>query len=607
MRCFLFFLPLALLAQSKGDWPLYGHDARGQRHSPLTQIKPANVSKLKKVWTIHTGGTSSEATPVVINGVLYLTSPTGVMAIAPETGNTVWKYETQGATRRGVVYWPGDKQLHPRVYSGAGDGKLVAIDVETGKPAPGFGKEGFVDLKEGVADDVPNARFSLASPPSIFKDILITGGNNNEPGPAIGAYGDIRGWDARSGKLLWTFHSVPRPGEPGHETWRETDWKNRSGTNTWGFMTVDVERGLVFVPLGSPTSDFYGADRVGDGLYGNSLVALDAATGKVKWFHQLVHHDLWDYDLAAAPAIIDIAPRGPNGRGNPRRAVAQVTKMGTLFLFDELTGEAIYGMEERPVAQSIVPGEATAKTQPFPLKPPPLAKVSISKDDLYNKSPEHAAYCKKLWEDNQMTTQGPFTPWPLTGNAITFPSTLGGGNWNGITFDPKLGYIITNVMNLGQWGHMEKRGDTYVRNNAFGVPHARFWNPDSKIPCQNPPFGELVAVNANTGEIAWKVPLGVTEELEKLGVKDTGALNLGGSISTAAGLVFIAATTDARIRAFETGTGKELWSAQLDVPAYATPVTFLGKNGKQYLVIVQGGGSFFQSPTGDSVTAFALQ
>jgi glucose dehydrogenase len=607
MRAFLLLLPGLLFAQSRGDWPLYGRDPGGQRHSPLKQITPANVAKLKKAWTIHTGGTGSEATPLVIGGVLYVASPTGILAIAPQTGNVVWKYETQGATRRGVVYWPGDKQMHPRVYSGAGDGKLVAIDVETGKPAPGFGNEGFVDLKAGVADGVPNARFSLASPPSIYKDILITGGNNNEPGPAVGAYGDIRGWDARTGKLLWTFHSVPRPGEPGHETWRGNDWKNRSGTNTWGFMTVDVERGLVFVPLGSPTADFYGADRVGDGLYGNSLVALDAATGKVKWFHQLVHHDLWDYDLAAAPAIIDINPRGSNGNARRRRAVAQVTKMGTLFLFDEMTGEPIYGMEERPVAQSIVPGEVTAKTQPFPLKPPPLAKVSISKDDLYNKSPDHAAYCQKLWEDNQMATQGPFTPWPLTGNAITFPSTLGGGNWNGVTFDPKLGYIITNVMNLGQWGHMEKRGDTYVRNNAFGVPHARFWNPDSKIPCQNPPFGELVAVNANTGEIAWKVPLGVTGELEKLGVKDTGALNLGGSISTAAGLVFIAATTDARIRAFETRTGKELWSAKLDVPAYATPVTFLGKDGKQYVVIVQGGGSFFQSPTGDSITAFTLQ
>jgi quinoprotein glucose dehydrogenase len=206
-----------------------------------------------------------------------------------------------------------------------------------------------------------------------------------------------------------------------------------------------------------------------------------------------------------------------------------------------------------------------------------------------------------------MSTQGAFTPWPLTGNAVTFPSTIGGGNWNGITYDPKLGLIVTNVMNLGQWGHMEKKGDTYVRANAFNVPHARFWNPETHIPCQNPPFGELVAVNANTGDIAWRVPLGETEELAKLGVKDTGSLNLGGSISTASGLVFIAATNDAKFRAFDTKTGKELWSAKLDAPAYATPITFLGKDGKQYVVIVSGGRSFyFATPPGDSISAFAL-
>jgi quinoprotein glucose dehydrogenase len=224
----------------------------------------------------------------------------------------------------------------------------------------------------------------------------------------------------RTGKLLWTFHTVPRPGEPGNETWPGDSWKNRSGVNVWGLMTVDAERGLVFLPLGCPTSDFYGADRPGDGLYGNSLVALDASTGKMKWFHQLVHHDVWDYDLAAAPALLDIAPGGKK-----RRAVAQITKMGSLFLFDEMSGEPIFGMEERPVPQSNVPGEFTAKTQPFPLKPPPVARIDFKKEDLYSLTPEHAAFCKDLWEKNEMFNLGVFTPLPVEGNALTFPSTIG--------------------------------------------------------------------------------------------------------------------------------------------------------------------------------------
>jgi quinoprotein glucose dehydrogenase len=610
-RCLaLLLLTFPLAAQT--DWPTYGHDPSGLRHSPLTQITPQNVRNLKPAWTFHGGGRASEATPVVVNGVMYVTQPKGIYALEPETGKVLWLYEMQGASNRGLTYWPGDKDIHPRVISGAGNGRMVAIDVTTGKPSPGFGNEGFVDIKTGVLGDLKDARFSLASPPALYKDILITGGNNNEPAPAIGAYGDIRGWDARTGKLIWTFHTVPRPGEKGHDTWKGDDWKNRSGVNNWGLMTVDVERGLVFVPLGCPTSDFYGADRVGDGLYGNSLVALDAKTGELKWSRQLVHHDLWDYDLAAAPAILDISPNGPDVKVRSRRAVAQITKMGTLFMFDELTGEPVFGMAERPVPQSTVPGEVTAKTQPYPLKPPALARIDFKKEDLYNLTPEHAAFCSSLWDRNRMYTNGPFTPLGTEGNAVMFPSTIGGGNWNGVTVDPKLNLIVTNVMNLGQWGHMEKMKNQrtgiegWERTAEFGGSHARFWDPDSHIPCQNPPFGELAAVNANTGDIAWKVPLGTVDELEAKGIHNTGALNLGGAITTASGLVFIAAAADAKLRAFDTKTGSELWSAKLDAAGYAVPITYLGKDGKQYVVITAGGGSFWQSPTSDSIQAFAL-
>lgn len=601
-------LVAAVAASAQTDWPFYGHDPGGMRHSPLKQITTANVSKLKRAWTLHTGPgpTGSESTPLVIKGVMYLTSRSAIFAVEPETGKVIWRYDGARVTDRGVTYWPGDRQRNPRVYVGVGS-NLVALDVTTGKPAPGFGKEGIVDMRQGVADGLGDVPFSMLSPPVIYKDIVITGSNNSEGTPSIGAYGDVRGWDASTGKLLWTFHTVPRPGEPGNETWKGDSWKNRSGTNVWGFMTVDVERGLVFLPIGAPTSDFYGADRHGDNLYGNSLVALDAATGKLKWYQQLVHHDIWDYDPAAPPAILELT-RG----GRKTRAVAQITKTGLLFVFDEMTGAPIYGMEERPVPQSRVPGEATSRTQPFPLKPPPLSRMTFEKEDLYNLTPEHAAFCKDLWEREQMYTEGPYTPFQLERTAVTFPSTLGGGGWGGVSFDPSLGYIITNVMNLGQWGHMEKREDpktgavTYVRNASVGGAYARFWDPKTFIACQNPPFGELVAVNAATGDIAWKVPLGITESLEAKGIKNAGAPNIAGSITTAGGLIFIGATNDSRFRAFETRTGKELWIEKMETSAYAVPITYLGKDGKQYVVVMAGGGNRFGSPPGDSLIAFTL-
>lgn len=594
-----------LIAQN--DWPVYGHDPGGMRFSPLTQINPANVAKLERAWTFHSGKPGSQTTPLVIAGVMYITAPNGICALQPETGKVLWKYETKGITgRRGVAYWPGDASAHARVYAGDGS-DLVAIDVTTGRPAPGFGNEGRVDLKKGVLGDLPDARLTLLSPPAVYKDIVITGGNNNEPAPSVGAYGDIRGWDARTGKLVWTFHTVPRPGEPGVETWPENGWKNRSGANNWGFMTVDLERGMVFVPLGAPTSDFYGADRHGDGLYGNSLVALDAATGKVKWYRQIVHHDLWDYDLAAPPALFEIERAG---RKIP--AVAQITKMGMLFVFDRRDGTPVYGVEERPVPKSLVPGELAAATQPFPLKPPPLSRMAFRKEDLYTASPEHAAFCKALFEDQHMTPGPAFTPLPLEGNSLIYPSTLGGGNWSGVSVNPALGLLFTNVNNLGQWGHMEKRTDpatgetTYARAAAIGGAYARFWDASNHIPCQNPPFGELVAVDLKSGDIAWRTPLGTVPALEAKGVHNTGALNLGGSIATASGLVFIGAANDNRFRAFDAKSGRELWAGEIDADGQATPIAYMGADGRQYVAIMAGGGPYWGAPASDALVAFAL-
>ena len=595
------------LAASQTDWPSHDHDAGGQRFSPLKQITPANVARLQVAWTFDTGATGIEVTPLVVGGMMYVSAGRDILALEPETAKIIWKFTAPApVTRRGVAYWPGDRDAPPRVFSGSGD-RLLALDAERGTVSRGFGDAGSVDLKASVRGDVDGG-FSLQSPPAIYKNIVITGGNNGEGSPSAGLYGDIRGWDARTGKLLWSFHTVPRAGEPGVDTWEGESWKNRSGTNVWSFFTIDAERGLVFAPIGSPTSDYYGGDRKGANLYGNSIVALDAATGRLKWHQQLVHHDIWDYDANAAPALVDVKQ---NGRTIP--AVAVMTKMALLFIFDRVTGAPIFGIDERPVPQSTVPGERTWPTQPFPRKPAPLARNTFDPEkDFYTLTPEHAAYCKELWATNAMFTSGPYTPPAVDRTMVTFPSTLGGATWNGLSYDPTLGLVFTNVMNLGQVAKMvpgaarDGGPQMWVRRTPWGGTIGRFWNPESRIPCSAPPFGELVAVDVNRAEIAWKVPLGFVESLKTKGFDHTGSLNVGGSIATASGLLFIGATIDCRFRAFESRTGAQLWETELPACAHTLPITFLGKDQRQYVVVAAGGGSFLGAAAGSKIVAFAL-
>ncbi len=591
-----------------GDWPSFGRDPGARRYSPLAQINSKNVASLAEAWTFDTGINNLQVTPTVIDGFMYFTGGSIVFALDPETGKTVWTFRAEGAvSRRGVAYWPGSGAISARLFSGAGDGRMVALDAKTGAVVPEFGERGYVDLKASVRGDV-DGKLELITPPVVYKDVVITGGSNQEQEPSQGLYGDIRGWDARSGKLIWSFHTVPRPGEPGIETWEGDSWKNRSGTNAWTFMTVDVERGLIFAPTGSPTSDFYGADRKGKNLYGNSLIALDAATGKLKWSQQLVHHDLWDWDLPAAPTLIEVT-RG--GRRIP--AVAQITKMSLLFIFDRTTGEPLHGLEEMPVPRSDVPGEASWPTQPFPVKPPPLSRTTFDPaKDFYTLTPEHAAYCRDLWDKNKMSTKSMFTPTGLEGTMVMFPSTLGGGNWSGLSFDPVRGLVFANIMNLGQVARMEQRTDpasgavTYKRTSPWGTAYGRFWNPTTKVPCSAPPFGELVAVDVNRGAIVWRVPLGVFDDLKARGFDKTGTPNIGGSIVTAGGVIFIGATIDRRFRAFDAATGAPLWETLLDASAHATPMTFMGRNGRQYVVIAASGDGILGSPPGSKIVAFAL-
>jgi glucose dehydrogenase len=593
-----------------GDWPMYNRDLAGTRFSPLTQINAGNVARLNQVWSrrLRTDaeraqhrtnvGTFSELTPVVVNGVMYISEGDRVVALDPETGKEIWRYQARNRqmSKRGVAYWPGDRDSPPRILVTSGS-RILALNAQTGLPVPGFGNEGVAEITvpyDGV--------------PTIYKNIALVGATvgENPTGPP----GDSRAYDVRTGKKLWDFHSVPRPGEPGHETWGGESWKGRSGVNVWGFtMTIDEARGILYMPFGGPAANFYGGDRKGANLFANSLVAVDVESGKLKWYFQTVHHDIWDWDLPPAPGLLDIVR---DGKSIP--VLAQATKSGWMFIMDRITGKSVYGVEERQVPKSDVPGEESWSTQPFPLKPPELSRHSYNAQDLVtakDTTPEHAKACQEVVEKSGgVYNSGPYTPYlyraPGTPprSTVAFPGNIGSVNWGGTATDPRLGYVFVNSNESGGIGWIEKQPGNqaypYDKNTLYGrgpsprfeavvkdaqglIDRSRTW------PCQKPPWGHLTAVNANTGEFAWRVVLGVTDELPE-GKKNTGRLSLGGPIVTAGGLVFIGATNDRRFRAFDSKTGRQLWETKLDYNAMSVPMTYQGKNGRQYVAVVQGGG-----------------
>jgi membrane-bound PQQ-dependent dehydrogenase (glucose/quinate/shikimate family) len=610
----------AALAFAQSDWPAYGHDPAGTRYSSIRQITRSNVAQLQRAWTYHTGEkpaasgprgqrqTAFETTPLVVNGILYFTTPANrVIALDPTSGRELWTFDPQAKSKkpiqyhahRGVSYWPGDKNHPARILLGTLDGRLLALNAQTGAPVPSFGNEGEVNLRRGVADGFPDATYAVTSPPAIYQDLVITGAELPES-PGHGPSGDVRAWDIRTGKLVWTFHTVPRPGEPGHDTWADDSWQHRTGANVWTGFTVDTQTGTVFLAIGSPAYDFYGGDREGANLYGNSVVALNARTGAHLWHFQLVHHDIWDYDPPAPPALIKVEH---GGKKIP--ALVEVTKMGLVFILDRQNGIPVFPVEERAMPHSDVPGEASSPTQPIPVTPPPLSRSSITAQDITNVTPEAHRFCADLF--SKLDNKGRYTPYG-TRMTVVFPGTLGGATWSGVSYDPTLGYVFVNTNEVGALGQMVKQpqgaGMAWRRASSLGE-YARFW--DSNLwPCQKPPWGLLTAVNVNTGEIAWRVTLGTVDALEPRGVHKTGALNIGGSIATAGGLVFIGATNDSRFRAFDSRTGAELWSAQIDGSGHATPITYMGRDGRQYVVIAAGGGGFFGSKPADAVVAFAL-
>ncbi len=606
--------------QSATDWPTYGHDPGGQRFSPLAQITPANVASLRVAWTYHMrpaattdgGGrfTGSELTPLVVDGLMFVTTPyRRVLALDPDTGSEVWAYEVPGPGQpslRGVEYWPGTRTIPARILFGTRDGRLIALDARSGKPASGFGINGVVDLKTpsvmGENDAQGSASYpsyGLTSPPIVYRNVVITGSATQEF-PPRGVSGAVRGWDVVTGKPLWTFHSVPLAGQAGYETWEGDSARGRSGANVWGFMTVDAERGIAYLPIGAPAWDRYGGDRKGANLFSTSLVAVEALTGKYLWHFQVVHHDIWDNDLQAPPVLFDVRKQG---RTIP--AVAIVSKNGLLFVLDRRSGEPIHPVEERAVPASDVPDEQTWPTQPFPVRPPPLARKSFAMDELATLTPQLQAFCENFVTKNRMRAGGPYLPVGYNVVTINFPGLQGGANWGGASFDPTRGYLFVNTLDMGQVTSLIDSVDgplPVVRGPVSG----RFYEPSSRLMCQQPPWGRLTAVDVNTGEIAWQSVLGISDNLPA-DIQRTGRPNVGGSIATAGGVVFIGATDDDRFRAFDAADGRELWTAQLDASAHATPITYLGKSGRQFVVVTATGGSFLGSPiSGDAIVAFAL-
>jgi quinoprotein glucose dehydrogenase len=585
------------------EWPTYGHDYGDTRFSPLAQITPANVAGLKPVWTYHMkppgarrGFAASEDTPLVVGGVMVVSTPYGrVVALDAESGKQLWAYEVpngdQPATR-GVSYWPGAK---PEIVFGTRGGLLIALHAENGAPVKSFGKDGVLDLhSDAVMQGFPKAALGVTSAPVIYKNLIITGSRNQET-PQQGASGQVRAFDVRTGLEVWHFNGVPQPGEKFHDSWDGDSWVNRSGVNVWAGLTLDAKRGIAYLPFAAPTFDQSGNDRKGPSLFSNTLVAVNAASGKYLWHFQALHHDLWDYDLPLT-TLVEVKR---NGRTIP--AIAVMSKASLLFLLDRVTGKPIYDIKEVPVSTDTdMIGEAPSPTQPMSVTPP-LGRTSFQMSELADLTPQQKEGCDKIIKSMNITGGKFLQPQRVDSGVARFPGSWGGIDWSHAAFDPKSGTYILNISNMASPQVMVRKPDgTYDMRDGYQW----FWDKLSHMPCQVPPWGELYAVNVNTGGILWHRILGVTDGLAD---PNTGRPNVGGPIVTGGGLIFIGATDDKRLRAFDTRTGKELWTFLLPASLYGTPLTYRGRHGKQYIAAVTTGGFWGETAGADGVTAFALQ
>jgi quinoprotein glucose dehydrogenase len=623
-------------AKQESDWPAYGRDPGGSRYSPLTEINRENVNNLKVAWTYRTGAAdikaasakkaAFEATPILADGLLYLTTPySRVIALDPATGAERWTFDPQvkldrgysEVTSRGVAAWPGPddkRKVARRIFVGTLDARLIALDAATGKACADFGENGQIDLTRDVRMG-DQGNYQITSPPAVIGDAVVVGSSIGDNRGVELERGVVRAYDARAGKLLWSWDPIPKSAkDPARKTW-EGESANRTGAaNAWSIISSDAELGLVFVPTSSPSPDFYGGERKGDNRYANSVVALRAATGAVVWSFQVVHHDLWDYDVASQPMLINLKR---NGRDVP--AVAVGTKMGMVFILDRRNGKPIFPVEERPVPQTAVKGEQTSATQPFPTLPRPLVPHRLKPEDAWGLTDKDREACRE--KIASLRSEGIYTPPSLEGTAA-IPGNAGGMNWSGMSFDPARQLLIANTNNLpflvkliprGEFDAMRETGGVNRMKGEFGrqtgAPYAMYREPlmsPSGTPCVAPPWGKLTAVDLNSGEIRWDAPLGRIPQLALFPKSsEFGSLNFGGSMVTAGGLVFIAAAMDDKLRAFDVDTGKLIWEGQLPASAQAAPMTY-SVNGKQFIVICAGGHGKLGTKMGDHVMAFTL-
>ena len=612
----------ATTAQAVGsntEWASYGGDKASSKYSPLTQIGPDNFSRLKVAWTWRSADEEIvrtnpqlrtwvwESTPLMVGGVLYVTtSLSQVAAIDAATGSTKWVYDpgtwkrgtpsNNGFVHRGAAYWSdGDDR---RILFGTGDGYLVCVNAKTGQPISTFGDGGRLDLTLGLGRTVDRRYYGVSSPPIICRDVVVMGSKVHDV-PVVHPMppGDVRGFDVRTGKQLWVFRAVPGEGEFGNDTWEGDSWRSTGGANVWTPMSADDELGYVYLPFSTPSNDWYGGQRPGDGLFGESLVCLDARNGKRSWHFQIVHHGLWDYDLPAAPNLLDVRVNG-----SPVKAVAQVTKQGFVYVFDRVTGRPIWPIEERPVPQSTIPGEESSRTQPFPTNPAPFDRQGVTENDVTDLTPELR---KEALAVLAKYNYGPlYTPPSLEKPTIELPGWAGGASWAGAAADPETGtlYIpsITSPLVVSMVNPGSSAAAPYI-----GAP--RPIETLDGVPLWKPPYGRITAIDLNTGNHRWMVPMGdfTHPRLQSLNLPSVGRATRGHALLTKTLLIIgqegttqraergtaVAAAfevRDATLRAYDKATGKVVGEVTLPRNVTAAPMTYM-LNGDQFVVVATGG------------------